>query len=150
MLSKAFPRKHISFGKETDFQKKLENQEKIHTIRGNFELWKHNIDKIRNGSFFLSIRQWAGRAYWSKQVEIKEYKDVGYERITMMYNPETGKLKAVIGGKAYENVEEIAKNDGLELNDFIDWFFGQGTGRTFFQGVIIHFTKFRYNNSPAI
>ena len=74
-----------------------------------------------------------------------EFKNVGYERISMQYDQETGKLKAVINGKLYENVKELAKNDGLEWNEFIDWFFGQGTGRTLFQGVIIHFTDFLYN-----
>lgn len=145
MLSKMFPRKHISFGKETKFRTKLENKKKIHTIRGNYELWKHNIEKIQNSNFFLSVRQWADKPYRSKQVEIMEFKNVGYERISMQYDPETRKLKAVINGKQYENVKELAKNDGLEWNEFIDWFFGQGTGRTLFQGVIIHFTDFRYN-----
>ena len=142
-----FPRKHVNFGKETNFRTKLEKREKIHTIRGNYELWKHNIEKIQNGNFFLSVRHWSEKPYRSKQTEIMEFKNVGYERISMQYDRETGNLKAVINGKLYENVKELAKNDGLEWNEFIDWFFGQGTGRTLFQGVIIHFTDFRYNSN---
>ena len=145
MLSKTFPRKHISFGKETDFRTKMEKKQKIHTIRGNYELWKHNIEKIQNGKFYLSVRQWADKPYRSKQVEVMEFKNVGYERISMQYNRETGILKAEINGKNFDNVRELAAHDGLEWDEFIDWFFGQGTGRTSFNGVIIHFTDFRYN-----
>lgn len=149
MLSRTFPRKHRSAGKPTDFQRSLECGKKIHTIRGNYELWKHNISKVESGKFFLSLRQWTGLPYRSKQEEIKEVGSahIGYERITMQYDPDTGNIKAVVGGKQYLNVHEIAENDGFSSwDDFVDWFFGQGTGRTLFQGVIVHFTDFRYNS----
>lgn len=144
MLSRVFPRKHISAGKETRFKEKLYQGSKIHTIRGNYEMWKHNVEKITEGRFFLSLRQWSGMPYRSKQVEIKETKNVGYERISMSYDPEKGTVKAVINGKPFADVRKLAENDGLKWNEFVDWFFGQGTGRTLFQGVIIHFTDFRY------
>ena len=102
MLSRVFPRKHISAGKETRFKEKLYQGSKIHTIRGNYEMWKHNVEKITEGRFFLSLRQWSA------------------------------------------DVRKLAENDGLKWDEFVDWFFGQGTGRTLFQGVIIHFTDFRY------
>lgn len=149
MLAKAFPRKHRSAGKPTDFQRNLDCGKKIHTIRSGYELWKHNIEKIESGKFFLSLRQWSDKPYRSPQVEIRELNksQVGYERITMQYNPETGCIKAVVGGKQYPDIRQIAENDGMSLDDFTDWFFGQGTGRTLFQGVIIHFTKFRYSDN---
>lgn len=146
MLSRVFPRKHISAGKETRFKEKLFQGSKIHTIRGNYEMWKHNVEKINESRFFLSIRQWTGMPYRSKQVEIKETKNVGYERISMSYDPESGIVKAVINGKPFEDVRKLAENDGLKWDEFVDWFFGQGTGRTLFQGVIIHFTDFRYQS----
>lgn len=148
MLSKTFPRKHRSAGKKTNFQRSLKEGKKIHTIRSGYEAWKHNIEKIQNGNFFLSLRQWVDVPYRSKQEEIKELKNsVGYERISMQYNPETGIVKAIINGKQYLDVTKIAENDGLKWDDFIDCFFGQGTGRTLFQGVIVHFTDFRYTNN---
>ena len=107
-------------------------------------MWKHNVEKINESRFFLSIRQWTGMPYRSKQVEIKETKNVGYERISMSYDPESGTVKAVINGKPFADVRKLAENDGLKWDEFVDWFFGQGTGRTLFQGVIIHFTDFRY------
>lgn len=36
----------------------------------------------------------------------------------------------------------IAKNDGLSLEDFIEWFFHGKSGS--FSGKIIHFTDYRY------
>ena len=148
MLSKTFPRKHRSAGKKTNFQRSLNEGKKIHTIRSGYEAWKHNIEKIQEGNFFLSLRQWVDVPYRSKQEEIKELKNsVGYERISMQYNPETGIVKAIINGKQCLDVTKIAENDGLKWDDFIDWFFGQGTGRTLFQGVIVHFTDFRYTNN---
>lgn len=148
MLSKTFPRKHISAGKKTNFQRSLDEGKKIHTIRSGYEAWKHNIEKVQGGTFFLSLRQWVDVPYRSKQEELKILKGrngVGYERITMQYNPETKTVKAVINGRQYIDVRKIAENDGLKWEDFIDWFFGQGTDRTLFQGVIVHFTNFRYN-----
>lgn len=38
-------------------------------------------------------------------------------------------------------IEVVAKNDGLSVEDFISWFF---TKDNVFEGVVIHFTDFRY------
>lgn len=38
---------------------------------------------------------------------------------------------------------DLAKNDGLSVEDFTEWFFGCNKGNVF-DGVIIHFTDFRY------
>lgn len=146
MLAKKFFAKHISASKNTNFQKHLESGRKIHTIRSNYDMWKHDIEKINNGGFVLSIRQWEDKPYRSKQEEIKCLKKVGYERITMEYNPETKNIKAIINGKQFIDVKKIAENDGLKWEDFIDWFFGQGMNKTLFQGIIIHFTDFRYHS----
>ena len=144
MLAKKFFAKHISSGKNTNFKKHLAEGRKIHTIRSNYEQWKHNIEKINNGTHVLSIRQWEDKPYKSRQEEIKRLSKVGYERITMEYDPETKKIKAIINGRQFVDVKKIAENDGLKWEDFIDWFFGQGMKKTLFQGIIIHFTDFRY------
>lgn len=46
-----------------------------------------------------------------------------------------------IDGKQLLNVEQLAANDGMTLDDFVSWFFK--TSDTF-EGVVIHFTDFRY------
>lgn len=70
-LCKSFPVTHSKAGEATDFEKKLKDKSKIHTIR---------------------------------------------------YN---------------------AKNDGLSVEDFVEWFFGNNKENVF-EGVVIHFTDFRY------
>ena len=40
-------------------------------------------------------------------------------------------------------VEDVARNDGMDVEDFMEWFFHKG-GPARFEGVIIHFTKYRY------
>lgn len=40
-------------------------------------------------------------------------------------------------------IEEVAKNDGLTVNEFIEWFFSNNSENVF-EGVVIQFTKFRY------
>lgn len=148
VLSKRFPSKHISKGKPTMFKEKLYEGTKIHTIRSNYELWKHNIGKINNNEdCIMSVRQWSDKPYRSKQQEIKSLSKVGYERITMQYNPISGSVKAVVNGKQFSDVKKIAENDGLKWEEFVDWFFGQGMNKTLFQGIIIHFTDFRYSNT---
>ncbi len=66
-LSKQFPMTLSRRGEPTEFNTKLENGEKIHTIRRNYDLWKVNAEKMERGNFYLSVRQWSGRPYNSKQ-----------------------------------------------------------------------------------
>ncbi len=148
ILSKTFPKTHKRAGEKTFFVRSINNGTKIHTIRNGYERLRHNLDKVINGTHIVSLRQWTGVPYHSPQDEITLLTDVGYERISMSYNPETGKVRATINGWPYDDVEQIAKNDGLEWDDFVDYFFGKGAHNArLFQGVIIHFTKFRYSNT---
>lgn len=147
-LSKTFPKTHKRAGVKTFFARSINNGTKIHTIRTGYERWRHNLDKVTNGTHIVSLRMWAGVPYRSPQEEISALADVGYERISMQYNPETKNVKAVIGGKPYNDVKKLAENDGLKWDDFVDFFFGKGAhNATLFQGIIIHFTKFRYSSS---
>lgn len=168
-LSKRFPQTHSRKGEPTHFREKLGNalndtpetmtdnggttvsvnSRKIHTIRKNFIRWQHNLDKISGGGFYLSIRQWSARPYNSPQEEIFQLHDngIGCQRITMSYAPDTKEVKAVIDGKYTANVEQIAANDGLQVSEFLEWFFGKNpTEKKLFSGVIIHFTPFRYGS----
>lgn len=165
MLSKNFPKSTIHAGKPTKFHEKLINQldyqrnhslpspvkpMKKHTIRSNYDMWVHNIEKINAGGYVLSVREWEGKPYRSKQVEIANFNGqgkytIGYERITMNFNPITKELKCVINGKPFKDIESLAMNDGMTVAEFKDWFFGQGMDRKLFTGIIIHFSDMRYN-----
>lgn len=146
ILSSRFPGYHPRRGQQTRFLDNL-MKTKIHTIRAGYDRWKHNLDKVMGEDFELSVREWSGRPYNSPQREMVALKEsVGYQRISMSYDPRTGEVKAVIDGKPYHDVGRIAANDGLSLEDFKDFIFGatRSEDKQLFQGIIIHFTRFRY------
>ena len=87
----------------------------------------------------MSLRYWSGKPYKSKQVEfLRLGKDdgVGIQKVEFKAD-EFGPL---VDGKN-QFVSDLAKNDGLSLTDFTDWFKGYDLSKPL---AIIHFTKFRY------
>lgn len=153
-LSRSFPLTHSRKREATDFARKLQNtlsgkqeDRKIHTIRSNYTQWKHNLDKVREKEFFISVREWTGRPYHSQQRELfRITQNVGYQSFQIFYKAEDKSCSCLIDGKEFTDLELLAKNDGLSLADFIDWYFPhleQDRDRCFY-GVIIHFTDFRY------
>lgn len=161
-LSRVFPVTHFRAGIETNFRdllemalngtprKEIEHGHgvrtilfggKLHTIRANFPLWEKRIAQIQNGEAVLSVRQWTGKPYRSKQVEIARLTGedgVGVQelRLTDLSRPTT------INGTQVE-LPALAKNDGLNYNDWYHWFRGYDLSKPL---AIIHFTGFRYGN----
>lgn len=145
-----FPVTHIRKGEPTGFKDKFLaaiNQDfewwKLHTIRANYELWKKHFDEILAGNACLSVRQWTGKPYRSKQVELARLTredGIGIQmlRIETLY----GNERCLIGDTGYEvSFENIAKNDGLSYDDWKEWFKGYDLSKPL---AIIHFTSFRY------
>lgn len=163
-LSRVFPTTHSKAGKSTHFREKVikgignysciyrefwdRTTPKIHTIRANYDRWAHNIAKINEGCFYLSLREWSGKPYGSKQNEIVQlHEPIGIQHIELKYHAADDTITARIDGRDWLDADcyELAKNDGLTVEDFKEWFFGKSPkGDTTFTGVIIHFTKFRY------
>lgn len=112
---------------------------KIHTIRANYPLWAKRIAEVERGEACLSIRQWTGKPYRSKQVEIAKLtkkNGVGIQKVEL-----TNDLaECITGGRHYSYVD-IARNDGLHPADWLDWFKGYELTQPM---AIIHFTDFRY------
>ena len=138
-LSEKFPTTHTRKGQETDFRRLFLNGNKIHTIRANFPLWEKRIAQIQKGEAVLSVRQWTGKPYQSKQVEIARLTaedGVGIQelKLTDLSRPTT------INGQRIE-LPLLAQNDGLSFNDWFNWFIGYDLSKHL---AIIHFTKFRY------
>jgi len=118
---------------------------KIHTIRANYELWAKRIEQIQKGEAILSIRYWSGKPYHKDergigQVEICQLdKDsgIGFQKIEFLnaniYDP--------VSEITYLKISELAKNDGLSLEDFKEWFKKYDLSEPM---AIIHFTSFRY------
>lgn len=164
-LSQTFPVKHPKAGLPTYFKTKLENthvvefdpngksvpdgqpQLKRHTIRANYELWRKRFDKIERGEACLSIRQWTGKPYASKQIEIARLtKDdgIGLQKMEFLKYQEgfTGDGIWIAGHTFPSHQREwIANNDGLTLRDWEAWFKDYDKTKPL---AIIHFTKFRY------
>ena len=88
MLSKTFPKGHLHAGEQTFFKEKL-GISKLHTIRANYSLWEQRIAEIQAGKGVLSIRQWVGEPYKSKQVEITQLtanEGVGIQKLIFIDN----------------------------------------------------------------
>lgn len=138
-LSKAFMIGHPEAGKPTKFEEKFMCGDKIHTIRGNLPLWRKRIAEVQSGAAILSIRQWTGKPYRSKQREIaqltaKDGVGIQHLRLTDFF-----RAASVEGVKV--ELPELARNDGLYFDDWYYWFRGYDISQPL---AIIHFTKFRY------
>lgn len=146
MLSHHYPKKTIHAGQPTRFKEQLLDGRKIHTCRGRYDGWASNIDKVNGKGYVMSVREWDGQPYGRgvKQREIAAYTRLGYQRITMIYDRGKDEIKCLIDGRRFTDLELLARNDGMTLVEFKDWFFGQGLERDTFFGIIIHFTDFRY------
>ena len=158
-VSRYFPTTHKRKGEETFFiDRILAGQtiysnmwKKIHTIRANYELWAKRIKDVKEGKAILSIRYWSGKPYNSKQVEVCQLdknSGCGVQKVTfedelkwgyIEIHPELAKMKPI---PIFEDgrISGIAKNDGLSLEDFKEWFKNYDLKPM----AIIHFTHFRF------
>lgn len=112
---------------------------KLHTIRANYPLWEKRIKEVQAGRAVLSIRQWTGKPYRSKQVEIATLtagSGVGIQLMEL-----TNDFAECIIGSHHHSYVTVAKNDGLHPADWLDWFSSYEFSKPM---AIIHFTKFRY------
>ena len=142
-LCKVFPVTHSRAGEKTGFEQKLKNGIKKHTIRYNAkDVWDKRYNDISKSKKYLSVREWTGRPYNSEQREFARYDKIGLQKITMTYSSTDEVPQCWVDGK-HVSAYDLAKNDGLSVEDFTEWFFGCNKGNVF-DGVIIHFTDYRY------
>lgn len=138
-LSKVFPVTHSLAGEPTNFEAKLTAGTKIHTIRANTAgVWDNRFKEIDEGRKVLCVREWTGKPYNSEQREFARFEKIGLQHIQMFNGPI---VQIKVDGKLVP-LEEVAAHDGLSVDQFLEWFFGDG--QTYFEGVVIHFTDFRY------
>lgn len=115
---------------------------KLHTIRANYPLWEK---RIKEGRAVLSIRQWTGKPYRSKQIEIATLTSkngIGVQKLIFVGNDIM--LPVVeYGGNKFRSMDRyrLASNDGLSFKNWVDWFRGYDLSKPM---AIVHFTKFRY------
>jgi hypothetical protein len=166
-ISKKFFKGHIREFQDTGFKKAIlagiinyhaagkPAGGKVHTIRGNYDRWKIIADKVNAGEAELSLREWTGTPYRSKQEEFARLTKLGIQKFEVIwYTFHFAPLKIMGHSGGTERVikvkidgEEISfnqyhqtlpNNDGLSIQDFTAWFNDQ------FSGAIIHFTDFKY------
>ena len=82
-----------------------------------------------------TVQLWAER-------EFAQYDKIGLQHITMTYGVDDAVPQIWIDGKQIP-IEIVAKNDGLTVEQFVEWFFGESKSNVF-EGVVLHFTSFRY------
>lgn len=152
-LSQVFPATHPRKGEPTNFKVSLLNALYIHnpnapikehTIRGNYELWRKRFEEIDAGNACLSIREWSGKPYQSKQVEIARLtKADGINLQKLTLKPSLNCCGTVPGEWHQHGVPEdtLAKNDGLSYEDWKAWFKNSDFSKPF---ALIHFTKGGY------
>ena len=140
-LASRFPAGHLKRGRLTGFPEKVIKGTKIHTLREDLGKWAYNVELINSNNAELSIRRWAGRPYHTSQLKVKKMRKIGIQQVRMTWESDIEQLTVFVDGKQIPNVEQLAANDGMGLDDFVSWFFK--TSDTF-EGVIIHFTDFRY------
>ena len=168
-LSRTFPVKHQRAGEPTYFKEKMHNgllwdkgtnigyaltpsyavpgdiQLKLHTIRANYELWRKRFVQIESGEACLSVRQWTGKPYASKQVEIARLtKEDGIGLQRLFFHPDRDGCHVwwnfnIDGG--YHIPQMLAEHDGLAFDDWKAWFRDYDLSKPL---AIIHFTNFRY------
>ena len=139
MLSKEFPATHPLKGEPTGFREAF-RKNKLHTIRANYQLWKKRIAEVQRGEAVLSVRQWSGRPYISKQETIATLTaddGVGIQKLTFF----SGRIIYPTVGKYQPSVKEIAHHDGLWPTEWVFWFKNYDLSKPL---AIIHFTNFRY------
>ena len=169
MLSAVFPKRHSKAGMPTGFKVKFAlgqgcpdcdkpqdlsgvnisdcngcvnacSLPKLHTIRANFPLWEKRIKEIQNGYAVLSIRQWMGKPYRSKQVEIARLtaeNGIGVQQLDIFDFMRPAKVDSC----QLVDLRDLANNDGLSFSDWYHWFRLADVIKPM---AIIHFTKFRY------
>lgn len=175
-LAKTFPVGHPKAGKQTFFRESLlralNSEEhylpyrhsfyglKMHTIRPNVGLWTKRIKEIEAGEACLSVREWSGRPYHSKMVEITRLtkedgvglevlmNDIDFDKYPLdmrlfyrVLNPGTG--------MATVTTRKLAASDGMSTENWLSWF--EQTLSKKEQDLdlaIIHFTPARYCPKP--
>jgi len=143
MVGKTFPNGHPKAGQPTNFKQQILEGKKIHTIRENYDLWFRRVEKVNFGKAIISLREWEGKPYKSKQVEFMRLERAGCERFYCHYLNDSHIRSQVNCGSYKLGLAQMAVNDGFESkSDLLSWFFKKPDSS--FKGAIIHFTDLRY------
>lgn len=120
-FSKEFPTSHPLAGTPTFFIDKITRKEKLHTIRTNAALWMNRFIDIQEGNAILSLRYWSDKPYRSSQIEFGRLgKEEGIGIQLLQFKGDL--MTPVVDHWCYPSCRELAKNDGLQFDDWCNWF----------------------------
>lgn len=145
-ISKVFLKTHPKSGQPTDFRTAIEEGRKIHTLRKNYAYWKKVEEKVNSGYGILSLRQWEDQPYKSPRPEFHALTRMRVEHI-LIQTKGFGRGSAAVTvyinwSDCTSQLDLLARNDGFDnAVDLIHWLGWKG-----FDGCIIHFTDFTYQN----
>ena len=140
LVAKKFLAYHPEAGKPTGFEMKIKAKTKLHTIRADYEKWSKKIQEVKDGKAELVLKEWSGLPYRSPQNTLLIYDsndEIGVSKLTF----EEGK-GLVVNDEVVVSSEVLAKNDGLTLQEFEDWFKVFPTEPM----AVLHLTGFRYKS----
>ena len=140
MIAKNFLAYHKRAGQSTEFEAKIKDKDKVHTIRPNYEKWKEKIEEVKSGKAELVLKQWEGRPYHSTPNKLSIYDDKDDVYVSKLTKTADGFF---VNDTIKVEPEILAKNDGLSLQDFEDWFKVFPTEPM----ALIHLNGFRYENN---
>ena len=141
---------------ENSFMYYKENEniwEKFHTIRNNYDLWVKRMAEVQAGRAVIEIYYWDGkpRHKGSKQVvfaTLDKYSGCGVQRVYFAINTlelpfidNFEEKQSLTDVQGIHILNQLAKNDGLLLDDFSAWFKNYDLSMP---KAIIQFTNFRY------
>lgn len=168
-VSPVFPSTHKKKGEPTYFVEEILNgikakwdikyvdmglnvfveESKIHTIRANFPLWEKRFKKIDSGEAVLVIFYWEkpGGCYVKGNTRIEVCRlsredGIGIQEIIPCVMSDWA-IRSSHSTECYIGYDSgvIAKNDGLSLEDFKEWFKHYDLSEPM---GILHLTSFRY------
>jgi len=125
--------------------------DKIHTFRGNYTLWEMRIKEVLAGNAVISLRYHTLGRYvkGNKQIEIVQldkHSGVGVEKFSFSDGEVLSPYVYLSDDENKAVYDEIWKNDGLEKNDFLEWF-EKGDYDLNEPMACIQFTSFRYGTA---
>ena len=165
-IRRTFPTTHPQKGKPTYFVEKIQLglglitelpgdcvidlEPKLHILRANnifrtnVPLWKKRMEEVMSGHAIIELFYWEGNPCSNKQVVFAVLdKDSGCGVQKIYLKREFFKTNWVVDQSEFQDqlLSTIAKNDGLSLDDFKEYFKSYDLSKPM---EIIQFTKFRY------
>jgi len=141
MIANKFLATHPKAGEPTHFYEKILSGEKKHTIRQNYDKWAKKAEQINNATHVLVAKEWTGKPYCSPQKILFYQAKLVVQKLDIL--PQQNLI--YIDDQLFLRPKEtIANNDGLSIEDFVNWFSYKKP--TDLQNLaILHFShKFKY------